>query len=89
MLVMVRMAAAFRGTHSADQGAQIDHLSQESLVEAGSAGDNPADRRAKNGAVEVEPDTLTKLIDRFLGQASIGAGDAGLAAGVTFLDTSL
>ena len=59
------------------------------LVEAGAAGDDPADRRAKVGAVEVKADALAELIDRLLGEAGVGAGGAGLGAGIAFLDTSL
>ncbi len=88
VLVHFGVARTFLGAEFAGGRARLDHLAQQILIRPGATGSQTSRHLAYVGAIHVEPDALPELIDHLLGQAGVGARDAGLGAGVTFVDAA-
>ncbi len=80
MLMVTRMPRAFFAAAAAYFRAKREHHPGDRLIGACLARANGASRMADIRAVQIHADAPAQLIDRFLGEASIGASDASLRA---------
>ena len=88
MLMLTGMPLALLRTHAASLGAGLQRDGDDLLIGARAPRRDCPRCNTNIGAVEVETDTLAKLGDHVLGEASVGAGRAALGAGVALLDTA-
>src|SRR6185369_3014543 len=79
---------ALLGAKPAGGGADAEHAAHHVVIGTGPAGQDAAGDVADVGAIKVQADTLGQLLHHALRQAGVGAGGAGLGAGITFLDAA-
>lgn len=82
------MPVALVGTGTAKLRTRLDHLAEESFIGGRSTRQHRSGSGAGIGTIEIEPDTARKTGRRFLDEACIGTGDAGLGAHEASLDTA-
>ena len=87
MLMMAGVELAFVATQVTDRRTGFERRDDRAGVGAAARRDR-AGRGADIGAIEVEPDALAERRDVGFREAGIGARDAGLRAGVAFLDAA-
>ncbi|MFC3169406.1 hypothetical protein [Paracoccus fontiphilus] len=86
MLMHVCVLPAFLRAMLACRGASLDGGPKNLHVRPCATRSHGPRCCADIGTVEVQPDALPELIDHWLGQTGIGAGNAGLGAAVALLD---
>jgi hypothetical protein len=88
MGVTIRMLFAFFRAKATGDGAGFEHRPEQFFVGAGSPRSDRAGRKAHIRAIEIETDALFQPLDMVFPEAGVGAGKAGLAAIVAFLDAA-
>jgi hypothetical protein len=86
MLVLARVPPAFFPTDAACLLACFDDPMEHADILSRAPGSHGGCRDADIGTIEIEANALLQVIDRLLGETSIGAGDARLRACVTFFN---
>ena len=86
VLVFAGMLLALFAACPAGCLARLDGGAQNIDVRPRAARGHRARGGADVGAIKVQPNALLHLVDRLLGQASVGAGGAGLGAAISLLD---
>jgi hypothetical protein len=71
VLMVSCVALAFLCAGSAGQGTGFNHGTQHLLIGAGTARGEIAGRNADVGAIKIEPDALSELLDHPFGQMGI------------------
>lgn len=88
MHVLTCVPLALLGASGARQPAHLECRAQYVLVRAGAPGGQRPGGLAYIGAIHVRANALAQLLHGGLGQARIGATDAGLCAAEAFFDAS-